>query len=108
MDHSTTMAGCYPREQAQQVLRPRRGWQQLGNCAHRAAVPRPCCSGTGGSVRHRFGALRKGDFSALPLSLPGAAKRDLGLVLLLFNLSELFWAQDPRLALPRDNLCQRS
>lgn len=79
-----------------------------GDGSSSGAVPRPCCSGTGGSVRHRFGALRKGDFSALPLSLPGAAKRDLGLVLLLFNLSELFWAQDPRLALPRDNLCQRS
>lgn len=48
----------------------------------------------------------RGKFSALLLSLPKEAKRDLQLVFLLFNISKLFWARDPCLALPRDNLCQ--
>lgn len=49
----------------------------------------------------------KGDFSARLLSLPEAAKQDLPLAFLLFNLSKLFWARDRCSALPRDNLRQR-
>lgn len=59
-----------------------------------------------GSTQNRFQALMKDDFSALLLSLPKATKQDLPLAFLLFNLSKLFWAQDPCLALPQDNLCQ--
>lgn len=59
-----------------------------------------------GPAQNRFQPPVKDDFSALLLSLPKAAKQDLPLVFLLFNLSKLFWAWDPRLALPQDNLCQ--
>lgn len=58
------------------------------------------------SMQDQFWSPMKGDFSALLLSLPEAAKQDLQLVFLLFNLPKLFWAWDPCLALPRDNLCQ--
>lgn len=59
-----------------------------------------------GSTQNRFQSLMKDDFSALLLLLPKAAKQDLPLAFLLFNLSKLFWAWDPSLALPQDNLCQ--
>lgn len=107
-------AGCYPCKKVQLVPEAMEGMteaQELKSpmlvCCliaairlHQLSQPRH------GSTQNRFQALMKDDFSALLLSLPKATKQDLPLAFLLFSLSKLFWAWDPCLALPQDNLCQ--
>lgn len=107
-------AGCCPHKKVQPVPK---AMESMSEAQELKSLTLVCCLITAirlhqlsqprhGSTQNRFQSLMKDYFSAPLLSLPKAAKQDLPLAFLLFNLSKLFWAWDPSLALPQDNLCR--